>query len=418
MPTLTETETRLRRTLGMVAQSVQDSDEAALAQVHSMASVEPPLRRSDPPVGRRNRVLVFAVSFVAVLAVGAFSMWILGTASDGDLAPPAATSPDPPQLSQPETPADLNGEVPGDTESMPAYVLEHPSFSFQGGALSEDEYGVVLELQWESAGRGLEVTVFAPESLGNLEGQIQEYLAEADLVEEISRDTFTITHIRDDEADADYYLWTEGNATVRVRGFGLGASAEEIFDSLVRYETGSDQVQQLLTSAYGPADTAETEKEALDGNSFEALYQQALRGNGSESAPDNITSAVGDQLEQQLAASNMILVTASVNRTDGIRFEEATYSDGSSWITLSWQNWPQNVDTRILYPDDAEVEELGQLDVIIRLDPHPEGGMSSVAVFDGSILAQVTVGGTGLSLEEIKELAVNLHRSLTQAEQP
>ena len=109
----------------------------------------------------------------------------------------------------------------------------------------------------------------------------------------------------------------------------------------------------------------------------------------------------------------MILVTASVDQTDGIRFEEATYSDGSNWITLSWQNWPQNVDTRILYPDDAEVEELGQLDLIIRLDPHPEGGMSSVAAFDGSILAQVTVGGTGLSLEEIKELAVNLHRSLT-----
>ena len=418
MPTLTETEARLRRTLGVVALSVRDSDEAKLPHSSSMASVKiRPLRRSDPTVGRRNRVLVFAVSFVAVLGVGAFSMWIIGTASDGDRVAPAATSPDTPQVSQPETPADLNGEGPGDTESMPAYVLEHPLFSFVGGELTEDEYGAVLELQWENDGRSLEVTVFAPESLGHLEGQIQEYLAEAELVEEIVRGTFTITHIRDDAADADIYLWTEANATVRVRGFGLGANAEEIFDSLIRYETNSDQIQQLLTSAYALFDNAETEKGARDANSFEALYQKTLRGNGPESAPESITSAVGDQLEEQLASSNMILVSASVDQTDGIRFEEATYSDGSNWITLSWQNWPQNVDTGVLYPDDAEVEELGRLDLIIRLDPHPEGGMSSVAAFDGSILAQVTVGGTGFSLNEIKELAVNLYRSLTQAEQ-
>ena len=63
------------------------------------------------------------------------------------------------------------------------------------------------------------------------------------------------------------------------------------------------------------------------------------------------------------------------------------------------------------------MEELGQLDLIIRLDRHPEGGMISVAAFDGSILAQVNVGGTDLSLDEIKELAVNLYHSLTQTEQ-
>lgn len=75
MPTMTETEGRLRSTLQAVASTVPESEEST----GDVAAVPSPLAR-PPGTGRNNEVrrrsplLVFAASFIAVLLVGAVSI--------------------------------------------------------------------------------------------------------------------------------------------------------------------------------------------------------------------------------------------------------------------------------------------------------------------------------------------------------
>jgi hypothetical protein len=93
MPTLTETEDRLRHTLHEVASSVHDADEttrhAARADVRIAT---PPTPSRVGRSRRRSPLLVFAASFLAVLAFGAIGILLGDTESNGDLSGPAVPS--------------------------------------------------------------------------------------------------------------------------------------------------------------------------------------------------------------------------------------------------------------------------------------------------------------------------------------
>jgi hypothetical protein len=75
MPTMTETEQRLRDTLTAVASSVRDSDDAArrFAGASLPMAIAPACSRAGG--ARRRPLLVFAASFLGVLLVGAVSLF-------------------------------------------------------------------------------------------------------------------------------------------------------------------------------------------------------------------------------------------------------------------------------------------------------------------------------------------------------
>jgi len=94
MPTLTETEDRLRRALEAVASSVNDSgqpsDQAAAASEPSATQLAP---GGLSGLRRRSPLLVFVASFLAVLAVGAISVLTMQTESDLEVGGPAGQAP-------------------------------------------------------------------------------------------------------------------------------------------------------------------------------------------------------------------------------------------------------------------------------------------------------------------------------------
>jgi len=96
MPTLTETEDRLRRALEAVASSVdepgQPCDQAAAASARSATQLAP---GGLSGLRRRSPLLVFAASFLAVLAVGAISVLTMQTESDLEVGGPAGQVPVP-----------------------------------------------------------------------------------------------------------------------------------------------------------------------------------------------------------------------------------------------------------------------------------------------------------------------------------
>ncbi len=85
MPTVTETEDRLRDTLTAVASSVRDSDNATpdFAGASLPLATAPARSRAGGP--RRRPLLVFAASFLGVLLVGAVSM-LTNAAGNSDMA--------------------------------------------------------------------------------------------------------------------------------------------------------------------------------------------------------------------------------------------------------------------------------------------------------------------------------------------
>ena len=86
MPTMTETEDRLRHTLNVVASSVHDSDETALdIDGAAVPMAMPTAIRRKGRSGRRSPSQVFAAGFVAVLLFGAISLLSGGTESVGEL---------------------------------------------------------------------------------------------------------------------------------------------------------------------------------------------------------------------------------------------------------------------------------------------------------------------------------------------
>lgn len=115
MPTMTETEERLRATFHAVASSVHQSEHDAVDAPSAVSPTAIPptpvqLRRAR----RRRPLLVFAASFLAVLMVGAISMLTGGTELGGDLdqpvepgtsfdTVPATTIPPPGEESSPST---------------------------------------------------------------------------------------------------------------------------------------------------------------------------------------------------------------------------------------------------------------------------------------------------------------------------
>lgn len=280
MPTLAETEDRLRRTFDAVASSVHDFEEP---QSNATSIVSEPARQVPLRIRqhrRRNPVWVFAVSFLAVLAVGVFSMLTMGVEPD----------------------ANVGGA--GELQPEPVTTLEPPDAS-------------------------------------------------------------------GDVASGDV------------------ASADDL---------GEDPVG--------------TEEELAENGSYAALYQAAVDGYGP-SAPPSVMSSLDPGVLELLTADNRILLSASSYEQDGLRFGEAVYGNGDNWIALSWQEWPENVDPGVLYPDDATVETSGTVDVITRQDQHPDTTTASIAVFDGQILAQVRTGNTELDLESVQQIAVQLHGAVS-----
>lgn len=100
MPTLNETEDRLRRTLEAVARSVSDDD---LPNHHDSAGVTQPGTQTalrPPQTRRRSPVWVFAASFLGVLAIGVVGVLAVGNgpgSENGDGTVPgsvAAAQPD------------------------------------------------------------------------------------------------------------------------------------------------------------------------------------------------------------------------------------------------------------------------------------------------------------------------------------
>lgn len=85
MPTMTETEQRLRDTLIAVASSVRHSDEAAPDFAGASLPVATDRARSLAGGTRRRPILVFAVSFLGVLLVGAVSV-LTNVAGNSDMA--------------------------------------------------------------------------------------------------------------------------------------------------------------------------------------------------------------------------------------------------------------------------------------------------------------------------------------------
>lgn len=118
MPTVTETEDRLRHTLHAVASSVPESEEAT----QDVAAVGSPFVTSPAPgrvsgYQRRSPLLVFAASFLAVLLVGAISTLTSGTGPGRDLdrtvEPGSATDPVPvTTVAQPADQSSLDSTVP------------------------------------------------------------------------------------------------------------------------------------------------------------------------------------------------------------------------------------------------------------------------------------------------------------------
>lgn len=98
MPTLTETEDRLRRTFHEVASSVHDVDETTRHAVRrDVPAATSPARSRIGGSRGRSPLLVFAASFLAVLAVGALGVLMRGTDPNGDLggsAAPTSSIPD------------------------------------------------------------------------------------------------------------------------------------------------------------------------------------------------------------------------------------------------------------------------------------------------------------------------------------
>lgn len=106
MPTMIETEDRLRRTLHSVASSVQDSGEVTHDTTEA-GLIAPPATRAGGRFGRRrNPVLAFAAGFIAVVLFGAIGLLAGGTEPSGRLDQPGdlASSPDPTASAEESTP--------------------------------------------------------------------------------------------------------------------------------------------------------------------------------------------------------------------------------------------------------------------------------------------------------------------------
>lgn len=138
MPTLTETEDRLRHTLHAVASSLHDSDQAPHSVARTVAgSVTPLARGRKGRSRRRSPLLVFAASFLAVLAVGAISMLSSGTQPGGDLDRLVE-----PGVSNPVEEATPDPVVSGLGMHGAYFALDDPSWTLtEAWATSEGEPG-------------------------------------------------------------------------------------------------------------------------------------------------------------------------------------------------------------------------------------------------------------------------------------
>jgi len=127
MPTMTETEDRLRNTLHAVASSVHHSEEMTdeVARTASPAVI-PPDNRREGRSRRRSPFLVFAASFLAVLLVGAVSVLTGGTRPGSDLDPPIEpnASTDPAPVTTVPSPADESSPSTSTRPGEPSATAE------------------------------------------------------------------------------------------------------------------------------------------------------------------------------------------------------------------------------------------------------------------------------------------------------
>jgi hypothetical protein len=161
-------------------------------------------------------------------------------------------------------------------------------------------------------------------------------------------------------------------------------------------------------------DSASGEQELAREADYESLYRAAINGDGPTSQPD-VVANLGPLVSEELTAQGRVLVSASVSGDVSTKSGEAAFANGSSWISLSWQIWPDTVDSGVLYPDDAKVETMGAVDVITRQDHHSQSSTVSLAVFDGDVLVRVDSGNLELSLDAVRQIALRLHAAFQQA---
>lgn len=97
MPTMTETEDRLRNTLHAVASSVHDTGEVSPDITEAGLMASPPTGSGGRSGRRRNPALIFAAGFIAVVLFGAIGLLAGGTESSDrlDRSVELASSPNP-----------------------------------------------------------------------------------------------------------------------------------------------------------------------------------------------------------------------------------------------------------------------------------------------------------------------------------
>lgn len=137
MPTVTETEDRLRDTLTAVASSVRDSDSATPDFAGASLPMATAPARSRAGGTRRRPLLVFAASFLGVLLVGAVSM-LTNVAGNSDTAGVSS------QLDE----APVDPVVSGLGMDGTYFALDDPSWTvIQARATTEDGQGTLSQYE-------------------------------------------------------------------------------------------------------------------------------------------------------------------------------------------------------------------------------------------------------------------------------
>lgn len=159
---------------------------------------------------------------------------------------------------------------------------------------------------------------------------------------------------------------------------------------------------------------AEREALEVEAGSYQRVHEEVVSTRTDVALPNTLGAAVVPELAARLVSGDRIPILTTTKQQGSTTVEKVHYSDGSALVTLTWQNWPSNVDPQRLIREGSEVEYRGNIDLIIR--DYSDDGMISVAAFDGSILARVTThDAKDLSLDDVIDMALQFHAGILEA---
>ncbi len=157
---------------------------------------------------------------------------------------------------------------------------------------------------------------------------------------------------------------------------------------------------------------AAEERRLVEKGTPAALHARARDG-GPPVAPPGLSIALDRVPIQAISGlENYVLVHSEADQS-GSAFENTILSDGVGQIHVTKQIWPAGVDPQMFVSDDAVVERVGDLDVVVVDNAMMRRKI--VRVFDGNILLSVLAFDTeSVSIDDLKTAALNMHGEISE----